>query len=366
MGVAKEQRGQQVQCPHCYKVVQAPAPVESPAALAPAGPEAAFTAPAPAPTEEKLPAPDGTGGNSGFGFVPAISEPAPAAPDSPTSDRAESSDFATDEAGPIPSGPALHYGHDTLATANELPADSLPAAPRPRRPERKSLLVPILLIFLVPYSITITAFLAWYIYHQNQAHFDPLERLPDPKAGKGGAERIHPDSPLPPKLKTSLRQPLQIGQLEITPLRIDKDDQGRLGLYLKLRNISGDVAFDPILPNEEYRFRRVSMRDSGPYTYLETGDRHLYMLGVETPQTPSRPEGKRFDGVLQPGEEMVAVLRTQADDRGVLHGVASGLVWRVQLRRGLVAVRDTEISATAVIGVVFDMSAVGAAGPDHG
>jgi hypothetical protein len=225
------------------------------------------------------------------------------------------------------------------------------------------MLAPILLIFLIPYSITITAFFAWHLYQTREATFDPLELMRDPKPGKGGAVRVHPTrSALPVKLKTVLHQPLRVGDLEITPLRVDKDDQGRLSLYLKLRDVSREVAFNPVLPAEDYQFRRVSMEDTGPYTFLEAGDRRLYMRGAEWDQTPPRKQGVLFDGMLQPGEEMVAVFRTQADDKGALQAATGTLVWRVQLRRGLVAVGDSEISATAVVGVAFDARAIGGHG----
>ncbi len=257
------------------------------------------------------------------------------------------------------------YGADAMSAAavpsGELPADAFPA--RPRRAEKRSMLVPVLLIFLIPYSITITAFFAWHLYHLNEGRFDPLERLPDPKPGKGGAVRIHPTrSALPARLKTALNQPLRIGDLEVTPLRVEKDAQGRLSLYLKLRDASADVAFNPVLPPEDYRYQPVSMEDSGPYTYLQVGDRRLYMRGAEWEQTPPRKQGVLFDGMLQPGEEMVAVFRTQADDKGLVQAAAGTLVWRVQLRRGLVVVRDTDVSATAVVGVAFDPHAIGSHG----
>ena len=46
----------------------------------------------------------------------------------------------------------------------------------------------------------------------------------------------------------------------------------------------------------------------------------------------------------------------------LVQAVAGTLVWRVQLRRGLATVRDTEVSATAVVGVAFDSRAIGSHG----
>jgi len=249
------------------------------------------------------------------------------------------------------------------ALQGEPAADSLVAPrPPPRRPSERSTLVPMLLIFLIPYALTTTAFIVWQIYNQNKPVFDPLERLPDPKPGSGGAKRIHPLSPLPAKLKTSLHQSLRVGDLEVTPLDARTDAQGRLGLSLKLRNGSQDVAFGPVLPVEFYRFRPLGMVDTGPYTYLEVGDRRLYVLSTEWEKTPKRKNDELFDGMLQPGEELVAVFRTGPDDKGIIRAAEAArgaLLWRVQLRRGLVAVQDTEVSATAVIGVEFGAPAIG-------
>jgi hypothetical protein len=370
MGVANEQRGQQVQCPHCYQIVLAPATtdVAAPASTQPHS----FDSPAVPATENPIPSSGGTGAGELYGFVPSASaEPKATVPVVETGPSSTGpvpvapppdGGFVTDVQDPFTPSPFAGGPGHGVDMASAMPADSF-HAPRPRRVEKRSLLVPILLIFLVPYSITITAFFAWHLYQAREANFDPLERLPDPKPGKGGAVRIHPTrSALPAKLKTALHQPLRVGDLEVTPLRVEKDDQGRLSLYLKLRDVSQDVAFNPVLPAEDYQFRRVSMEDTGPYTFLEAGDRRLYMRGMEFEQTPPRKQGILFDGMLQPGEEMVAVFRTQADDKGLLKGATGPLVWRVQLRRGLVAVGDGEVSATALVGVAFDARAIAAHG----
>jgi hypothetical protein len=244
-------------------------------------------------------------------------------------------------------------------------AVAVEAPPRPvRKRPQGSMLGPLLLVFLVPYSIVTTAFIGWQMYSQSQTNFDPLQQLPDPKADKGGAKRIHPHSPMPTKLKTSLGQPLRVGDLEMTALSVQLNKMGQLGLHLKLRNASQDVAFNPVLPDEAYRFKRVSMADTGPYTYLEVGAKRLYGLGAEWEKEPPRKEGEKFDGILQPGEEMGVVFRTRQDDKAeVGKAAAKGqgtLLWRVQLRRGLVAIGTKEVSATAVFGIEFASRAISA------
>ena len=61
--------------------------------------------------------------------------------------------------------------------------------------------------------------------------------------------------------------------------------------------------------------------------------------------------------VLKPGGDRTSILCTDPGNREILKMVQAAqgpLVWRVHLRRGLVDVGDREVSATAVVGVVFD------------
>jgi hypothetical protein len=215
-----------------------------------------------------------------------------------------------------------------------------------------------LLIFLIPYALVTTGFVGWQIYQQSKRTFDPLERLPDPKPGDGGARRIHPHAPLPAELKASLGRSLRVGDLEVTPLSVERNAAGQLVLHLRLRNASHDTAFAPLLPAECYRCdKRARLEDAGPYTYLEVGGgKRLYVSGRDWDKAPPRAAGEPFDGTLLPGEEMTAAFRIGPADKAALWVAARGegpLLWRVQLRRGLVALRDTEVSATAVVGVEF-------------
>jgi hypothetical protein len=332
--------GQLVQCPHCLQEVPAPEP---PVAPTPAS-EAAPSMQAPPESEpfassyERVEARSEVGSSSSM-----ISEELP-----PPAERAphSGSEGLADAAPPVPEEP-----------------DSLPPAPLPRRPARRSILGPLLLIFLVPYAVVTTAYIAWQIYNQSKTvPFDPLERLPDPKPGSGGAMRIHPHSPVPGKLKTSLNQPLRVGDLEVTPLRVKKDEQERLCLYLKLRNLSEDIAFAPLLPMESYVFKRQKRDETGPYTYLEVDGQRLYMRDAGWEDPPPRKEEALFDGMLRPGEQLIINFRTWEKDKGTIaaaEAAQKNFLWRVQLRRGLVPVQDTEVSATAVVGVEFGSRAIG-------
>jgi hypothetical protein len=246
-------------------------------------------------------------------------------------------------------------------------------APPPRAPRRESMLVPLLLIFLIPYSLVATAAVAWLIYQQRQLSippdFDPLERLPDPKAAPGGPKRVKPeervkhDSPLPDKLTTSLKTPLTIGDIEVTPLAIERTPMGELLLSLKLKNVSRNVAFDP-LPDMFVRYAAHGPDDLKPYTFVALGpdpSQRIYGAFLEYVKTPQRRGGGRFDGVLWPGEEEVVRLRTDHKRKDLLNQLdrrRGPILWRIQLRRGFVDVKGKEVSATAVIGVRIDPGAI--------
>jgi hypothetical protein len=93
--------------------------------------------------------------------------------------------------------------------------------------------------------------------------------------------------------------------------------------------------------------------------YLEVGTHRLY--GGPVAWQPGRRreilEGQKHL-TLKPGEDVRTLVCTNpADEVGrTLTGYHGRLLWRIQVRRGLVAVHDREVSATAVIGVEFQDS----------
>ena len=67
-------------------------------------------------------------------------------------------------------------------------------------------------------------------------------------------------------------------------------------------------------------------------------------------------EGRQTNATLNPGEETTTFVCTDGDDARVIQAATNyqgTMLWRVQLRRGLVPVRNKEVSATAVVGVEF-------------
>jgi hypothetical protein len=231
----------------------------------------------------------------------------------------------------------------------------------------------VLLIFLIPYALVATAAVGWLLYQQRRAApapaFDPLERLPDPKPGEGGPKRVKYDAPLPDNLKTALKRSLRVGDLEVTPLAVERTPLGELLLTLKLRNTSRNVAFDP-MPDAFLRYTGGGLAGNKPYTFLALGpapDQCIYGAYLERLATPPR-QGRSFDGVLRPGEEEVVQLRTDRKyknrlERG-LDGRRGEILWRVHVRRGFVLVKGRDVSATAVVGVRIDPAAIPRAAED--
>jgi hypothetical protein len=228
------------------------------------------------------------------------------------------------------------------------------------RPARGGLLVPLLLIFLIPYSLVTTlAVVVLYLKKQEPS----LELLPDPNPDqKGGGpvrlkeERVSYDAKVPTKLRVKLHNTVKVGALEVTPQKVEQFADHRLRLVLTMRNRSADIEFNPV-SDSFLRFNRDMAALPRPYTFLEIGRSDNIYGGEWRPLRRDRP----FAGRLKPGEEMAAWLTTNPLDAGKVKGLnnSSGpLFWRVQVRRGFVEYQGHDVSTTAVIGVEFDFKDV--------
>jgi hypothetical protein len=301
-------------------------------------PEPAPAAPAPPPqlAEPEPPPP------------PAPPEPAPAAFEKAPAPL-NFSTAVTDE----PAAETHPFAAHTLAPA-AAPPEPLSELPRPsvRAPAaRGGSFGTLLLIFLIPYAVVTSGTIAYLLYLLNAernrpAPFDPLERLPDP------GQRIAHDEPLPYKLTTKLNQPLKVGDLEVKPLAIRRQED-RLLLRLKLTNVSAESAFNPLEP-AFVKYAGPSAKK--PYTFLQVGEDIAYGAELGLDEPPTRAPGKLFNGVLQPGESCVMTLETLERDKKVVDRAVTyrdRMLWRVQVRRGFVEVDGRPVSATAVIGVEF-------------
>src|SRR5262249_39777974 len=138
--------------------------------------------------------------------------------------------------------------------------------------------VPFLLMFLIPYSIVVTVWgVRLYLQLHDLGWYHRMETIPDPE--KGGAEkRTAHDMPLPDRLLVELGNKLRVGDLEVTPTKIERTGDNQLVLPLPLHNIPRrNVVFRPLSP------RLAEYREGGipPYTYLDGGKDRLYGGTVE-------------------------------------------------------------------------------------
>ncbi len=321
MAISVAHLGQQVHCPHCQGVVQTPppsAPSSSVDLTEPGGfPGSPTTDQAPIPRAESAPAPqvDATMAMDSAGAA------APSTPDS--SSQADFTQF------------------------------------KPRRRFDSSVFLVIALIFLVPYSLTITVFLGILLWNKATSA-DPFEYLRDPVPSdkKGGPRRAQPLHTLPiaAHRKTTLGQPVKAGDLLVTPQQVVLTGKGDLKLVLRVRNTSATTAFEPM--NDLYVNDKLPTK---PYTFLETRSKTadpIYGAYLEYHKDPKATDDPIGYAVLGPREEITIVLETHDKYRpGHVSALAKATdgeyTWRVQLRRGFVKVDNKDVSATTVIGVDF-------------
>jgi len=254
-----------------------------------------------------------------------------------------------------------------------------------KKPARKEmaggLFIALVLIPLISYAILAT--IAVVILFLRPPPEDPLERLPDLEGDYKGAahekhgsisyDRVSPKAELPAKLKVSLDHTIRVGEIEVTPIKVElfririqhpqfatepAGNEDSLVLRLRFRNVSKDETFTPLDPFFDRRWKGLS-HGGKPYTFLQIGDKKLY--GGPLPWKPGRPldsretiEGQDFRS-LDPGHESISLVCTDPEEQVVrlLRAHSGPLLWRVQVRRGFVQVGEREISATAVVGVVF-------------
>jgi hypothetical protein len=254
-------------------------------------------------------------------------------------------------------------------------------------------------LFLYAVLATIAVFLLWDRLQKAPPH--PLEMFPDVEGDTPGVQKngrkasqfkgqLAPeavkrlaDTPLPAHLRVALGGTLRVGELEVTPLWVERmvvrvfvEGSARpepcphesLVLRLHLRNVSAASTFTPL---DNYFDRNWSKgRGAPPLTFLEVGSRRFYGGPAEwsprgTGANVRRQwvEGRQdFDDQgLGPGDETDAFVCTDGGDSRVIEEVErtrGKLLWRVELRRGLVQVGGREVPAATVIGVEFSAGAV--------
>lgn len=449
MAVAEEHLGRQVRCPNCQQVVAAPPRAPETEAGRAEAPPTDFAEPLP-----NVPVATGDGEDIfspadvsddlfGGGETPRIEmPPQPLAPalDGPNTgpppevplpstvpwvpplslDSAAMASAAFAPLGgsaniemPSMSGqPAWMSGVMTQTLAS--PPSEVPLTPPSETPSgitrgrgRTEAKVPwfMLLIFspLLLYAIFITIF-SILLYRDVQDVRQKLrhrfEIMPD-EGDKPGVQKKKeirmwkydpklPTSPLPEYLCTRLGEPLRIGDLKVTPDRVErkrvqvvaetKNPEPCLGdslvLYLRMRNLSSEYAFAPL---DNYFDRHWSGGAQPPFTLLEVGDKHRFHGGP----ADWHPRGDRgnfrewvegrhdLPDVLLPGEEKDLFVCTDGNDAGATALLFDGakpayrgwFLWRVRVRRGLVRFNNKDYSTTAVVGVRFTDQDIATAPP---
>lgn len=418
MGATRESAGTQVRCPHCQQIMQVPQEVAAPAAD-PAVAE-------PASSAETLPAT--TSAETLPVIEPTIEMPSPQVfqqfhevpakeiTDAPVAREMEP---ATIES-PIPtffnqpsfqgSSPAQESWQGGAASAaSEEVQESSPfdKAPSPtaelakkRTPVGSSMAMMVLFFSLVSYSVLASVLLIIMFFRLNAVPKHPLEFIPDVDGDNPGAKRTkirfnndkeRTQLKLPAHLTTQVGQAIVVGELEVTPISIEKGrsavlvsgyekpepcKEDSLILRLKLKNISQDQTFSPL----DHYFNRhwnVKARNAlpPPFTLVQFGEgkpeksffggpakwNPLALAGSKnSSQLRETVDGCNLDRALEPGEETIATISTDGDDPAVreIFTHQGPMMWRVQVRRGLVSVGNREIPATSVLGILFTSASI--------
>jgi hypothetical protein len=131
-----------------------------------------------------------------------------------------------------------------------------------------------------------------------------------------------------------------------------------LVLHVRLRNISSDLSF---YPTDPYFDRNPKQANDKPYTLVDVGGRKYYGGLIEYATEPGTTERtwlagqENDDKPLAPSESRETVLVARPGD-GLFDAVRKAkepAVWRMQVRRGLVSYRGTDVPVSAVVGVSF-------------
>jgi hypothetical protein len=187
-------------------------------------------------------------------------------------------------------------------------------------------------------------------------------------------------APLPEHMHVKLTETLQVGDLEVTPLKVERkvvavnvegaDDAepcrwDSLVLHLRLKNLSTSYRFTPI---DNYFDRHWDGRaGSAPLTVLVAGSSQFFggpaKWAARADRTTRREwvEGRKNGDPkgIGPGESVETITCTDGEDQrcaATLFGrrpYQGKLLWRVHLRRGLIEHKGRELPATCVVGVEF-------------
>ena len=277
---------------------------------------------------------------------------------------------------------------------------SEPAKPREPRAAKINWFIPLVFLPLLLYAILATAAVAFLYLRMTSAPPSMFDQMPDTQGDTPGVRPSKPvgqifsidqklaTQPLPRHLEVALGQTLIVGDIEVTPFKLERGNFGiftqgtedrvqpspheSLKLHLRLKNLAKDYAFTP-LDNFFDRHWSPGEGRATPLTLLQAGPETFF--GGPASWTKNKTQKREWlegrkdidrEG-LQPGETLETFVCTDGWNPAVqLHlfgldpegevkqkSYSGNLVWRVQLRRGLITHKGKELPATAVIGVEF-------------
>lgn len=399
MGITEDFLGKQMRCPHCQTIQMLPM------INAAGNPEAP-----PAPVQTVEPDTDIMNFKYQSPENPAPEELPREILSFPTSDKfqetsteeyaAVSTPVEVKDSNEVPTEIFTPETNGASESAAAAPWDDAPSitgeAARKRPVASKSMAMPIIFFSLLSYSVMATAILILVLVRMKTAGpLHPLEYIPDVDGDNPGVKRTkirfnhdkeRTQEVVPAHLRTKIGVAIRVGELEVTPLAVEKVTVSvlvsgfsksepckgdSLVLRLKLKNVSKDQTFSPL----DYYFNRKWKEKSRnsyppPFTLVQFGTEKpeksffggpanwlpLALAGSKKSQSPRETvEDENLDKTLEPGDEMTAFLCTDGDDSSAqeILNHQGPMLWRLQVRRGLVPVGAKEIPATAVIGVEF-------------
>jgi hypothetical protein len=357
-------------------------PPPAPPVLQPSA--AVFQQPTAAPVLTPLPAPVVSAANP-FAFesdpqpAPAVAAPQIAAPQPPV-------------VTPLPQPVAV------VPVPAPAAAPEQPAPPKARRGDRAASpggggISKALFFGVAGYALIMTLAAAYGLFIKSGEKVDPghpLSTIPDTLGEFDPASRkkvslYRPslDGELPASQMAELGGRIAIGQLEIEPLKVElrpltivseglgekRKEQLRKAvvLHLRIKNTSSDLNICPMDP----AFTRKVHGDAKQLgTRLVVGKQTFYGGAIDWPFTGGKVKRKyeaeqEQDALpLKPAESRDYVVFTDADPQIVkaVSEAGEAMLWRVQVRRGVIDFQGKETPVTAIIGVEFTSADVKSAG----
>jgi len=183
-----------------------------------------------------------------------------------------------------------------------------------------------------------------------------LEAIKDFGQRSGAKAWPSPKAEVPSKQKVSLGATVQVGNLAVTPVKVERRkvvkvhfsgnketvEQESLVLRVKFRNTSSDLSFVPIDEN----FLREN-KEAPVYSFIDLGDGATIGMFDLSEFSEFSIEGQPFDEIV-PGQEVEALIAAAEGSPAQIKGKGK-MVWRILVRTGA----GPNKAYTSVVGVEF-------------